>query len=46
MFAAISVKGVENGNLVAEGEVPEWKKFGSPGTGNGSGGTSYGLPPV
>lgn len=44
MFAAISVKGVENGTLVAEGEVPEWKKFGSPGTGNGSGGTSYGLP--
>ncbi len=44
MFAAISVKGVENGTLVAEGEVPEWKKFGSPNTGNGSGGTSFGLP--
>jgi len=44
MFAAISVRGLENGTLVAEGEVPEWKKFGSPNTGNGSGGSSYGLP--
>src|SRR5512137_3173515 len=44
MFAAISVKGVENGSLVIEGQVPEWKKFGRPDSGNGSGGTSYGLP--
>jgi uncharacterized protein (DUF608 family) len=44
MFAAISVKGIENGSLVIEGEVPEWKKFGQPDSGNGSGGTTYGLP--
>jgi len=44
MFAAISVKGIENGSLVIEGEVPEWKKFGMPNSGNGSGGTTYGLP--
>ncbi len=44
MFAAISVKGIENGSLVLEGEVPEWKKFGRPDSGNGSGGTSWGLP--
>jgi uncharacterized protein (DUF608 family) len=44
MFAAISLKGIENGSLVIEGEVPEWKKFGRPDSGNGSGGTTYGLP--
>jgi uncharacterized protein (DUF608 family) len=44
MFAAISVRGVEKGSLVIEGEVPEWKKFGNPNTGNGSPGASYGLP--
>ncbi len=44
MFAAISVKGIENGALVIEGSVPEWKKFGEPDTGNGSGGATYGLP--
>jgi uncharacterized protein (DUF608 family) len=44
MFAAISVKGIENGSLVIEGEVPEWKKFGKPDSGNGSGGTTWGLP--
>ena len=44
MFAAISVRGVEKGSLVIEGEVPEWKKFGNPNTGNGSPGTTYGLP--
>ena len=44
MFAAISVKGVENGAKVLEGPVPGWKKFGEPGSGNGASGTSYGLP--
>ena len=38
MFAAISVKGLENGANVLEGQVPEWKKFGQPNSGNGSGG--------
>ncbi|HLN56485.1 MAG TPA: GH116 family glycosyl-hydrolase, partial [Bacteroidales bacterium] len=44
MFAAISVKGVENGAKVLEGPVPGWKRFGQPGSGNGSGGTTYGFP--
>lgn len=44
MFAAVSVKGIENGALVIEGPVPEWKKFGKQGSGNGSSGTTYGLP--
>ncbi len=44
MFAAISVKGLENGAKVLEGPVPGWKKFGDPGSGNGASGTSYGLP--
>jgi len=44
MFAAISVRGFENGTKVIEGPVPDWKKFGQPGSGNGSEGTTYGLP--
>jgi uncharacterized protein (DUF608 family) len=44
MFAAVSVKGVENGTKVIEGQVPEWKHFGQPGSGNGSSGASWGLP--
>jgi uncharacterized protein (DUF608 family) len=44
MFAAISVKGIENGTKVLEGQVPDWKHFGQPGSGNGSSGASYGLP--
>ena len=44
MFAAISVKGIENGTKVLEGPVPDWKKFGTPNSANGSPGTSYGLP--
>ncbi len=44
MFAALSVKGIENGSLVLEGQVPEWKKFGNPNSGNGSAGTTFGLP--
>lgn len=44
MFAAISLKGVKNGAKVLEGQVPDWKKFGSTNTGNGSDGASWGLP--
>jgi len=44
MFAAISIKGIENGAKILEGQVPGWKRFGQPGSGNGSSGSSYGLP--
>ena len=44
MFAALSVKGVENGSKVLEGPVPKWKYFGRALTGRGSPKTSYGLP--
>ena len=44
MFAAVSVKGVENGARVLEGPVPDWKKFGQPNSANGSPGTTYGFP--
>jgi len=43
-FAAISVKGYKNGAKVIQGQVPAWKLFGRENTGNGLGGTSYGLP--
>ena len=43
-FAAISVKGSPGVARVLEGPVPGWKLFGQPGTGNGAGGTSLGLP--
>ncbi|MDH6306561.1 uncharacterized protein (DUF608 family) [Parabacteroides sp. PF5-5] len=43
-FAAISVKGIENGAKILEGPVPEWRKFGAPGSGNGASGANYGLP--
>jgi uncharacterized protein (DUF608 family) len=44
MFAAVSLKGIDNGTMVVEGPVPEWKKFGTPNSGNGSPGSTYGLP--
>jgi len=44
MFAAISVKGLRNGTKVLEGQGPDWKKFGQPGSANGSGGANYGFP--
>lgn len=44
MFAALSLKGHENGAKVLEGPVPKWKYFGDSGTGNGSRGATYGLP--
>jgi uncharacterized protein (DUF608 family) len=42
MFAAISVKGLENGAKILEGPVQSWKIFGNPDTGNGS--RIYGCP--
>lgn len=44
MFAALTVKGIENGTKVLEGQVPDWKKFGQPNSANGSPGASYGFP--
>ena len=44
MFAAIHIKGVDNGTKVLEGQSPEWKRFGLSGSGNGLGNTSWGLP--
>ncbi len=43
-FAAISLKGDAKFARVLEGPVPPWKIFGAPGSGNGAGGTSFGLP--
>jgi uncharacterized protein (DUF608 family) len=44
VFAALAIKGKKTLARVLEGPVPTWKIFGSPGTGNGAGGTSFGLP--
>ena len=45
MFAALHVKGYQNGAKVLEGPVAEWRKFGSPNSGlGGPGGANYGLP--
>jgi len=45
LFAAISVKGLEQGAKILEGQVPEWKKFGGRETGlGGIGGNTWGLP--
>lgn len=44
IFAAISVKNMKGGAKIVEGAVPEWKKFGQRDTGNGAGGTTFGLP--
>lgn len=43
-FAAVCVKGVENGAKVLEVNVPEYKKFGRRDGGMGVGGTTWGLP--
>ncbi len=43
-FAAISIKGFDNGAKVLEAQVPEWKLFGPGGSGNGAAGKMYGLP--
>lgn len=44
MFAAVAVKGQENGARVLEGPVPPHKIFGSPNTGNGARHHTYGFP--
>lgn len=47
MYAALCIKGSPDAIGVAkvlEGPVPAWKIFGSPGTGNGAAGSSFGLP--
>ena len=44
MFAAVSVKGIQNGAKLLEGPVPGWKKFGLKDSGNGLGGATTGLP--
>ena len=44
LFAAIYIKGLKNGAKILEGPVPDWKKFGRPDAGNGSGGSISGLP--
>lgn len=44
MFGAISVKGISNGAKIVEGPVPDYKSFGQPLTGNGAGGSIFGLP--
>jgi len=44
IFSALCIKGETNTARVIEGPVPKWKYFGMPGSGNGSGGKSYGLP--
>jgi len=46
-FAAISIMGDEGSSALArvvEGPIPDWKYFGRPGSANGGGGTTYGLP--
>jgi len=44
-FAALCIKRKQaNVAKVLEGPVPAWKIFGSPSTGNGAAGSSYGLP--
>jgi uncharacterized protein (DUF608 family) len=44
MFAALSIKQFPSSTKVLEGPAPDWKKFGQPDSGNGSGGTIFGLP--
>ncbi len=46
-FAAVCVKGKDGKPHVArvlEGPIPDWKYFGKAGSGNGSAGSTYGLP--
>ena len=44
VFAAVCLKGETRGARVLEGPVPSWKRFGLPGSGNGAGGATWGLP--
>lgn len=43
-FGALCVKGDPNVARVLEGPVPDWKKFGQHGSGNGASGAAFGLP--
>ena len=43
-FGALCVKGESNVARVLEGPVPDWKKFGQGGSGNGASGAAFGLP--
>jgi uncharacterized protein (DUF608 family) len=44
VFAAVAVKGLENGAKVLEGPVPGWKVFGLAGSGNGNARGVNGYP--
>jgi uncharacterized protein (DUF608 family) len=44
MFAAIHIKGMENGTKVLEKAAPDWKKFGDRESSLGKGGSTWGLP--
>jgi uncharacterized protein (DUF608 family) len=44
VFAALSLEGEPRVARVVEGPVPAWKRFGQEGSGNGDGGTTWGLP--
>lgn len=43
-FAALCVKGMEDGTRVLESQVPAYKAWGRGNCGSGLGGTTYGLP--
>jgi uncharacterized protein (DUF608 family) len=44
VFGAIAVKGSKIEAKIVEGPSPDWKRFGQPNSGNGSGGSIFGLP--
>jgi len=44
VFAAVSIEGKPDLARVLEGPVPSWKKFGLKDSGNGAGGSTWGLP--
>ncbi len=44
IFGALKRLGSDQPARVLQGPVPDWKLFGSPGTGNGARGHSYGFP--
>lgn len=44
MFGAIALKGDKPVAKILEGPSPDWKRFGQPNSGNGSGGAIFGLP--
>ncbi len=44
VFGALYVKGGKESAKILEGPSPDWKRFGQPNSGNGSGGSIFGLP--